>query len=50
MTDDLPRWRENLRQRFKETEVPPELTDEVACYQQCSGSLRHSLSPSSRKP
>lgn len=22
MTDDLPRWRENLRQRFKETEVP----------------------------
>ena len=22
MTDDLPRWRENLRQRFRETEVP----------------------------
>ncbi|MDU4223986.1 MAG: hypothetical protein E7I08_09715, partial [Enterobacter asburiae] len=35
MTDDLPRWRENLRQRFRETEVPPELTEEVACYQQC---------------
>ena len=35
MTDDLPRWRDNLRQRFKETEVPPELTEEVACYQQC---------------
>ena len=35
MTDDLPRWRDNLRQRFKETEVPPELTEEVASYQQC---------------
>ena len=35
MTDDLPRWRDNLRQRFKETEVHPELTEEVACYQQC---------------
>ena len=35
MTDDLPRWRDNLRQRFKETEVPQELTEEVACYQQC---------------
>ena len=35
MTDDLPRWRDNLRQRFKETEVPPELTEEVAGYQQC---------------
>lgn len=35
MTDDLPRWRDNLRQRFRETEVPPELTEEVAGYQQC---------------
>lgn len=34
VTDDLPRWREELRQRLKETEVPPDLTEEVACYQE----------------
>lgn len=34
VTDDLPRWRDNLRRRLKETEVPPELTEEVVCYQQ----------------
>ena len=37
MTDDLPRWRDNLRQRFKETEVPPELTEEVVSFS--SGAL-----------
>ncbi|URN99278.1 ATPase RavA stimulator ViaA [Leclercia adecarboxylata] len=34
ITDDLPRWRENLRKRLKDTRVPPELTEEVMCYQQ----------------
>jgi len=34
ITDDLPRWRENLRKRLKDTHVPPELTEEVMCYQQ----------------
>ena len=29
ITDDLPRWRDNLRKRLKETRVPPELTEEV---------------------
>ncbi len=34
ITDDLPRWREGLRKRMKDTRVPPELTEEVMCYQQ----------------
>ena len=34
ITDDLPRWRENLRRRLKDTRVPPELTEEVMRYQQ----------------
>jgi len=34
ITDDLPRWRDNLRKRLKETRVPPELTEEGMCYQQ----------------
>ncbi|MNB80893.1 hypothetical protein D3C75_276610 [compost metagenome] len=33
ITDDLPRWRDNLRKRLKDTRVPPELTEEVMCYQ-----------------
>ncbi|MTH47790.1 ATPase RavA stimulator ViaA [Intestinirhabdus alba] len=31
---DLPRWRETLRGRIKETHVPPELAEEIAEYQQ----------------
>lgn len=34
MTADLPRWREALRSRLKDARVPPELTEEVMCYQQ----------------
>ena len=34
ITDDLPRWREALRRRLKDARVPPELTEEVMCYQQ----------------
>ncbi len=34
ITDDVPRWREALRSRLKDTQVPPELTEEVMCYQQ----------------
>lgn len=34
ITDDVPRWREALRGRLKETPVPPELTEEFLCYQQ----------------
>ncbi|MDI5811342.1 fimbria/pilus outer membrane usher protein, partial [Salmonella enterica subsp. enterica serovar Anatum] len=31
---DLARWREALRSRLKDARVPPELTEEVMCYQQ----------------
>lgn len=34
VTDDIPRWREMLKNRLKETHVSPELTEEVLCYQQ----------------
>jgi len=34
ITEDVPRWREALRSRLKETAVPPELTEEFLCYQQ----------------
>lgn len=34
VTADLPRWREALRSRLKDARVPPELTEEVMCYQQ----------------
>lgn len=34
ITDDVPRWREALRSRLKDARVPPELTEEVMCYQQ----------------
>lgn len=34
VTADLPRWREALRSRLKDAHVPPELTEEVMCYQQ----------------
>ncbi len=34
MTADLPRWREALRSRLKDARVPPELMEEVMCYQQ----------------
>ncbi|QMB03575.1 ATPase RavA stimulator ViaA [Escherichia fergusonii] len=34
ITNDLPRWREALRTRLKDVHVPPELTEEVMCYQQ----------------
>nr|WP_318383695.1 ATPase RavA stimulator ViaA [uncultured Enterobacter sp.] len=34
ITEDIPRWREALRSRLKDTRVPPELTEEVMCYQQ----------------
>ncbi len=30
----FPRWREALRSRLKDARVPPELTEEVMCYQQ----------------
>lgn len=35
ITEDIPRWRESLKNRLKEVDVPPELVDEVMCYQQC---------------
>ena len=35
ITEDLPRWRENLKSTLKGTHVPPELEEEVLCYQQC---------------
>lgn len=34
ITNDLPRWREALRSRLKDTRVPPALMEEVMCYQQ----------------
>lgn len=34
VTADLPRWREALHCRLKDARVPPELTEEVMCYQQ----------------
>lgn len=34
VTDDIPRWREALKNSLKETHVSPELTEEVLCYQQ----------------
>ena len=34
ITDDLPRWRETLRNRLKGAPVPHELEEEVICYQQ----------------
>ncbi|WP_318374951.1 ATPase RavA stimulator ViaA [Enterobacter sp.] len=34
ITEDIPRWREALKGRLKDTRVPPELTEEVICYQQ----------------
>ncbi len=47
ITDDVPRWREALRSRLKDARVPPELTEEVMCYQQsqlqASSSPRRSL-------
>lgn len=33
LAEDLPRWRSALKARFRETHVPQELSDEVACYQ-----------------
>mgnify|MGYP004721868053 CR=1 FL=1 len=30
----MPRWRDALKSRLKETQVPPELTEEVLSYQQ----------------
>lgn len=34
ITEDIPRWRDALKSRLKETQVPPELTEEVLSYQQ----------------
>ncbi|WP_318366941.1 ATPase RavA stimulator ViaA [Enterobacter sp.] len=34
VTEDIPRWREALKSRLKDTRVPPELTEEVLSYQQ----------------
>ena len=34
ITDDLPRWRETFKGRLKGVPVPPELEEEVICYQQ----------------
>ncbi|NAS62518.1 hypothetical protein CVE36_13460, partial [Pseudomonas syringae pv. actinidiae] len=31
---DLPEWKENLRQRLRNTQAPPELEKEFTCYQQ----------------
>ncbi|EOI3570292.1 ATPase RavA stimulator ViaA [Cronobacter dublinensis] len=33
LTQDIPRWREQLKTRLKETRVPPELEEEVIGYQ-----------------
>ncbi len=33
LMEDLPRWREALKGRLKETPVPQDLSDEVECYQ-----------------
>ncbi|MEO1737104.1 hypothetical protein RB531_2620 [Salmonella enterica subsp. enterica serovar Typhimurium] len=49
VTADLPRWREALRSRLKDARVPPELTEEVMCYQQSQLSLPHSSSCNCRK-
>ncbi|KFB99917.1 hypothetical protein GTGU_04033 [Trabulsiella guamensis ATCC 49490] len=34
IASDLPRWRDALKSRLKETDVPPDLAEEVLCYQQ----------------
>lgn len=34
LTEDIPRWRESLKSRLKETHIPQDLSDEVMCYQQ----------------
>ena len=34
LAEDLPRWRQTIKSRFKETLVPQELSDEIACFQQ----------------
>ncbi|SLM61155.1 MULTISPECIES: ATPase RavA stimulator ViaA [Dickeya] len=31
---DMPQWKENLRQRLRGTQAPPELEKEFSCYQQ----------------
>ncbi len=31
ITDDIPRWRDSVRSRLKDTHVPPELPEEVIC-------------------
>ncbi|PPZ57681.1 hypothetical protein, partial [Neisseria gonorrhoeae] len=33
LTQDIPRWREQLKTRLKEAHVPPELEEEVIGYQ-----------------
>jgi uncharacterized protein with von Willebrand factor type A (vWA) domain len=35
IASDLPRWRDALKGRLKDTDVPPDLAEEVLCYQQC---------------
>ncbi|WP_054178122.1 ATPase RavA stimulator ViaA [Trabulsiella odontotermitis] len=34
IASDLPRWRDALKSRLKDTSVPPDLEEEVLCYQQ----------------
>lgn len=34
VTQDIPRWRELLKSRIHDTNVPPELNAEVMCYQE----------------
>ena len=34
IASDLPRWRDALKSRLKDTDVPPDLEEEVLCYQQ----------------
>lgn len=34
LAEDLPRWRQTIKSRFKETLVPQELNDEIAGFQQ----------------
>jgi len=49
ITDDLPRWRETFKGRLKGAPVPPELEEEVICYQQSQLLSPHSSSSNYRR-
>ncbi len=46
---DIPRWREAVRARLKEVNIPPDLDAEVQTYQQAQLLSTRSLSSSSRR-